>query len=138
VEFVTKTVSKLIDATGTVESITVNDAPVPPGRVQQIEVLGDMDARRVTMDPETDMQYYRYRISFTSPNSRIRTNLGLSPNADTNTNAVRAFILYKDQRVAPESFEERRAALRDLHNVQVISSLDPDNPGQLAIARLSE
>ena len=136
IELVVTTTGELIDDSGALGSILIDHSASSSGPNVVYRMLGDNDGVRLNTNPETGVDSYRMYFNFITPDRRLRSNVGLHSDGDEKLGSLRAFILYRDHRIDPTTFEARRAALRKTHNVKVISLADPDNPGQSRVARL--
>lgn len=136
VEVVVTTTGELIDDSGSLGNIFMDHSASSSGPNVVYRMLSDNDGVRLNTNPDTGVDAYRMYFTFTTADRRLRSNVGLYSKADEDLGSLRAFILYRDRRIAPSTFEARRAALRKKHNVKVLSVADPDNPGQSLVNRL--
>ena len=136
VELVVNTTAELIDNNGTLGNIVIDHAGSSGGPNAAYRMLGDNDGVRTNTNPKTGVDQYRMYFNFTTPDRRFRSNFGLHGDDPQNLGGLRAFILYRDHRVDPSEFETRRAALREKHNVKVISVADLDPNKRSLVTRL--
>jgi hypothetical protein len=136
IELVVKTTGELIDGAGTLGNIWTDHSVGSSDPNVVYRILSRNDGVRVKTNTDTGVDNYRMYFNFITPDSRLRSNVGIHSAAEDNLGHLRAFILYRDLRVDPTVFEARRAALRKRHNVRVISVANPDGSGRSLVTRL--
>ncbi len=136
VELIVNTTAELMDHEGSLGNIVIDHAGSSRGPNAVYRMLGDNDGVRLNTNPKTGVDNYRMYFNFTTPDRRFRSNFGLLGDDEQNLGGLRAFILYRDHRIDQSDFETRRAALREKHNVKVISVADPDPTRRSLVARL--
>lgn len=127
----------LVDEAGTVELPRATSRASANGAGATYRVLSDNDAVRLRVDPETGTEAYRYYVTLVGANNRYKSNFGLRYEGD-NIGGLRAFILYRDQRIDGATFDARRAALRAKYNVTVLNEPDPNSSNGWKITRIAE
>lgn len=136
IELIIKTTGELIDDAGTLGNIRMDHSSGPFDPTVVYRVMSENDGVRVRPNEKTGIDTYRMYFNFTTPNHRFRSNFGLIYDEADDVGGLRAFILYRDKRMERSDFTAKRAELRARHNVKVISTADPDNPGMSLVRRL--
>ena len=135
IEVVVTTTGELLDNSGSLGKIFIDHSASSSGPHVVYRMLGNNDGVRLNTNPKTGVDTYRMYFNFVTPDRRLRSNVGLHSEGEE-IGGLRAFILYRDHRIDASAFEARRAALRQTHNVKMLSVADPDNPGQSQVTRL--
>ncbi len=137
IEVVVTTTGQLIDDDGTLGMIRGDHLEAAMNPENQYRLLSDNDAVRLKPNGETGVDAYRMYFTFVTANRRLRSNVAIHSEGE-HIGGLRAFILYRGQRIDPSAFDGRRAALRKEHNVKLLSIADPENPGQSRVTRLDQ
>lgn len=132
IEIVVTKTGELIDEGGTLGKLRSDHLEGSSGSYR---LLGNNDAVRLNPNPKTGVDAYRMYFNFVTPDRRLRSNVAIHSEGE-NIGGLRAFILYRDHRIDSSAFDARRAALRKIHDVKLLSVADSDNPGQSRVTRL--
>ena len=138
VELVVVTTGELSDDAGSLGAIRMDHTAISSGPNVAYRVLSNNDGVRLNNNPDTGVDTYRMYFNFITPDRRLRSNVGIYSKEPDKLGALRAFILYREHRIEPEQFANRRAALRKRNNVTVLNQADPENPGKSRARRLDE
>jgi hypothetical protein len=137
VELIQVYTGTLVDGDGTVDLPPASSRASANGAGAMYRVLSDNDAVRLRVDPETGTEAYRYYVTLVGGDHRYKSNFGLRYEGE-NIGGLRAFILYRDQRIDSETFDQRRAALRAKYNVTVLNEPDPESETGWKVRRIAE
>jgi hypothetical protein len=135
IELVVTTTGELIDGDGTVGMIRADHLEGSAAPHNRYRLLSDNDAVRLKPNLKTGVDTYRMYFTFVTADRRLRSNVAIHSEGE-DIGGLRAFILYRDQRIDSSAFDARRAALREKHKVKLLSVADPDKPGQSRVTRL--
>lgn len=148
VETVTVLSGELVDDRGTVRILSMLPAVATASREDEhtlVRVLGPDTGVRVTPNPRTGVDTYRMFIFVPAPDRRFRSNFGIVSDsagpgaANALPGAVpgdlRGYSLFREARIAPGEFEQRRRDFRELNAVSAI--VEPDAAGRPAARRLA-
>lgn len=138
IELIIVTTGELVDEDGTLGKIRMDHSSGAYDPSVVYKVLGDDDGVRVRPNAKTGVDTYRMYFNFTTPNHRFRQNFGIIYDEDEDFGGLRAFILYRDKRIERSDFKAQQAEYRARHNVKVISTADPNQPGQSWVRRLDD